>query len=122
MNSLPPSPGFAAGARAFPFASDLTGKWASGEECDAQYWWRAIREPVLFQDAINELLAAGIADFVEIGPHPVLKTSLQELHECARRERVGIAHDPAERRRTSRDEAFAGRALHPRLQGELGHF
>ncbi len=61
-----------------PFASDLTGKWASGEECDAQYWWRAIREPVLFKDAINELLAAGIADFVEIGPHPVLKTSLQE--------------------------------------------
>ena len=61
-----------------PFVSDLTGKWASGEECDAQYWWHALREPVRFQDAINELLGAGIADFVEIGPHPVLKTSLQE--------------------------------------------
>ena len=59
-----------------PFASDLTGKWASGEECDAQYWWRAIREPVLFRDGMEELLAADIATFVEVGPHPVLKTSI----------------------------------------------
>ncbi|MGD0739971.1 MAG: SDR family NAD(P)-dependent oxidoreductase [Terracidiphilus sp.] len=61
-----------------PFLSDLTGTWASGEECDAQYWWRAIRQPVLFRNCIDELLGADITTFVEVGPHPVLASSIQE--------------------------------------------
>jgi acyl transferase domain-containing protein len=61
-----------------PFLSDLTGTWASGEECDAQYWWRAIRQPVFFRNCIDELLGADIANFVEVGPHPVLTASIQE--------------------------------------------
>ena len=61
-----------------PFLSDLTGTWASGEECDAQYWWRAIRQPVLFRNCIDELLGADITNFVEVGPHPVLAASIQE--------------------------------------------
>ncbi len=65
-------------AASIPFVSDVTGTWASGEECDAQYWWRAIRQPVLFRDAIRTLLDRELQTFVEIGPHPVLSSSVLE--------------------------------------------
>ena len=61
-----------------PFLSDTTGTWASGEECDEHYWWRAIRQPVLFRDGIHAIVDAGISNFVEIGPHPVLVSSVLE--------------------------------------------
>jgi 1-acyl-sn-glycerol-3-phosphate acyltransferase len=61
-----------------PFVSDLTGTWASGEECDAQYWWHAVREPVLFRDAIHTMMGADLSNFVEVGPHPVLVASVLE--------------------------------------------
>ena len=59
-----------------PFLSDTTGTWASGEECDEHYWWRAIRQPVLFGDSIRTIIDSGITNFVEIGPHPVLMPSV----------------------------------------------
>lgn len=61
-----------------PFLSDTTGTWASGEECDEHYWWRAIRQPVLFRDGILALVDSGISNFVEIGPHPVLVSLVLE--------------------------------------------
>ena len=61
-----------------PFLSDTTGSWASGEECDEHYWWRAIRQPVLFRDGIRTILDSGLANFLEIGPHPVLVSSILE--------------------------------------------
>ena len=61
-----------------PFVSDTTGTWASGEECDEHYWWRAIRQPVLFRDGIRTILDSGITNFVEIGPHPVLVSPVLE--------------------------------------------
>src|SRR5262249_41454838 len=59
-----------------PLLSDTTGTWADGTECDAQYWWRAIRQPVLFYEGIKSLLAAGHRHFLEISPHPVLSPSV----------------------------------------------
>jgi 1-acyl-sn-glycerol-3-phosphate acyltransferase len=61
-----------------PFLSDTTGTWARGDECDVNYWWRAIRQPVLFHKGIEEMLHAGITNFVEISPHPVLVSSILE--------------------------------------------
>lgn len=61
-----------------PFLSDTTGTWTHGDECDVNYWWRAIRQPVLFHKGIEEILQSGISHFVEISPHPVLVSSIVE--------------------------------------------
>ena len=61
-----------------PFVSDTTGAWQNGEACDADYWWRAIRGSVRFSESMFTLLDAGFTRFVEIGPHPVLASSMAE--------------------------------------------
>ena len=71
-------PGLHGRAATIPFLSDTTGTWAHGEECDVNYWWRAIRQPVLFHKGIEEILHTGITNFVEISPHPVLVSSILE--------------------------------------------
>ena len=65
-------------AGSIPFVSDTTGTWQAGEDLDAAYWWRAIRQPVRFADSVATLLDAGITGIVEIAPHPVLASSIQE--------------------------------------------
>ena len=61
-----------------PFVSDTTGTWEDGAACDAEYWWRAIRQPVRFADSMFTLIDAGYAGFVEVSPHPVLASSISE--------------------------------------------
>src|SRR5580704_11322575 len=56
--------------------SDTTASWLEGTECDAEYWWRAIRNPVLFADGITQLIEDGVQTFVEVSPHPVLSPSI----------------------------------------------
>ncbi|MDQ2147687.1 type I polyketide synthase [Alcaligenaceae bacterium C4P045] len=63
-------------ASTIPFYSAVTGEPIEGGELDAEYWWRNIREPVLFQPAVNALVAQGHNVFVEVGPHPVLRSYL----------------------------------------------
>lgn len=43
---------------------------------DADYWYRNLREPVRFHDAVAERLAAGEHTFVELSPHPVLAPAI----------------------------------------------
>ncbi|HYT76508.1 MAG TPA: type I polyketide synthase, partial [Vicinamibacterales bacterium] len=52
--------------------STVTGKPVGAHELHAEYWWRNIREPVLFQAAVEAAIREGINTFVEIGAHPVL--------------------------------------------------
>jgi acyl transferase domain-containing protein/NADP-dependent 3-hydroxy acid dehydrogenase YdfG/acyl carrier protein len=59
------------------FVSTVTGAPLPGEQLDAQYWWRNVREPVRFAAATDHLLAAGFDTIVEIGPHPILRTYLR---------------------------------------------
>ncbi|NYV77467.1 acyltransferase domain-containing protein, partial [Streptomyces sp. UH6] len=54
------------------YASATTGTLLTGTELDAEYWWRNLRQPVLFGDAADRLREAGCSVFVEVGPHPVL--------------------------------------------------
>src|SRR6185503_6259956 len=49
-----------------PIVSEVTGRWATGEPFDAQYWWRNIRQPVLFGDAVAQLVDDGFDTFVEL--------------------------------------------------------
>ncbi|HRQ96680.1 MAG TPA: SDR family NAD(P)-dependent oxidoreductase [Candidatus Accumulibacter phosphatis] len=65
-------------AAALPFCSTVSGSLLPGEELGASYWWRNIREPVLFAKAVDALLDQGITVFVEIGAHPILRTYLND--------------------------------------------
>lgn len=67
------------GAHRIPFASTVTGGLVEGEELDADHWWRNVREPVLFADAVRALAEDGCGLFVEIGPHAVLAPYLKRL-------------------------------------------
>ena len=58
--------------------STLTGAQLADGGCDARYFADAIRKPVRFAAAIEAMFDAGIRSFVEIGPHPVLSTSIEE--------------------------------------------
>ena len=42
------------------------------------YWWRNVRETVLFAPAMNNLIRGGERLFVELGPHPALSSSINE--------------------------------------------
>lgn len=45
---------------------------------DAEYWVRNLRESVRFAAAVGDLLGAGFETFLEVGPHPVLRSPLLE--------------------------------------------
>ncbi|ARQ72621.1 type I polyketide synthase [Streptomyces marincola] len=62
-----------------PFASGVTGSLVGDAALDAGHWWRNVREPVLFADATEALLAEGCDVLVEIGPHPVLAPYLRRI-------------------------------------------
>ncbi|SDM36922.1 Acyl transferase domain-containing protein [Allokutzneria albata] len=57
-----------------PIVSTVTG--APVEPCSADYWVRQVREPVLFHDAVQWLLADGVTAFVELGPDSVLSATV----------------------------------------------
>ncbi|MEU2228869.1 SDR family NAD(P)-dependent oxidoreductase, partial [Streptomyces sp. NPDC018347] len=67
---------------AIPFHSTVTGEPVDASALDADYWYRNLRGPVLFDQTTRALLASGGDPvFVEISPHPVLTPALEE-HEA----------------------------------------
>ena len=61
-----------------PIVSEVSGDWANDARFDAAYWWRNIRQPVLFGAAVGRLIADGYDTFLELSPHPVLGASVNE--------------------------------------------
>jgi len=61
-----------------PIYSTVTGARANDLSFDADYWIDNLRKPVLFSHAIGQLLDDGYSTFIEIGPHPVLLSSIQQ--------------------------------------------
>ncbi|WP_321913006.1 SDR family NAD(P)-dependent oxidoreductase [Paraburkholderia sp. J11-2] len=55
------------------YVSTVTGSTLSGTALDAGYWWRNIREPVRFHEAVAALVDAGVRVFIEIAPHSILR-------------------------------------------------
>ncbi|MFI0732799.1 type I polyketide synthase [Streptomyces sp. NPDC021225] len=55
-----------------PFHSSVTGTALAGTELDAGYWYRNLRLPVRFDEALAGLAAPEHSFFVEVGAHPVL--------------------------------------------------
>ncbi|MFD7896773.1 type I polyketide synthase [Streptomyces sp. NPDC059743] len=64
-----------------PFFSTMTGGWLDTEEMEAGYWFRNLRQRVLFADAVAELLATEHRVFVEVSSHPVLAMAMQDMTE-----------------------------------------
>lgn len=70
------------------FYSTVSGGKISANELNADYWWKNIRQPVLFADAMDNLLVDDYQVFLEIGPHPVLRSY---INECSREKNFEIA-------------------------------
>jgi len=66
-----------------PFVSTVTGGLFSGEKMDASYWWSNVRNPVLFAPAVSAIIRGGQSLFLELGPHPALKSSIEECLSVA---------------------------------------
>jgi acyl transferase domain-containing protein/cytochrome P450/NADPH:quinone reductase-like Zn-dependent oxidoreductase/thioesterase domain-containing protein len=66
-----------------PVYSTVTGGLIDTSEMDAGYWYRSLRQTVLFEDAVRALVADGHGVFIETSPHPVLTTGVAELADAA---------------------------------------
>jgi len=77
------------GAPTLPLYSTVTGARIDGAVHDAAYWCLNVREKVRFADAAFSMIDDGIAEFLEIGPHPAM--SLAVLECLTSRGRKGFA-------------------------------
>ncbi len=62
-----------------PFISTVTGEQIDGQTLNADYWWRNIRKPVLFNRAVDSLCGKQFNLYVEIGGHPILQNYLTDI-------------------------------------------
>ncbi|WP_209015316.1 SDR family NAD(P)-dependent oxidoreductase [Roseibium limicola] len=83
------------GKHVLPFFSTVTPD-ETAPLLDADYWWRNVRQPVLFSEAANRMAQSGIGVFVEIGPKPVLSTYVNDVlrAEGARATVIGSLDQP----------------------------
>ncbi|MEV6978535.1 type I polyketide synthase [Kitasatospora sp. NPDC093806] len=71
-----------------PFYSTVTGGLFDTSGLDTEYWYRNMRMPVAFQQAVAALLDSHHGAFVEVNPHPLLAFS---IHDNAASHPVGEA-------------------------------
>ncbi len=62
-----------------PLYSTVTGERLDGYAAGAAYWWQNTRATVLFEPAASRMLEDGYTHYVELGPHPVLASSIIEI-------------------------------------------
>jgi acyl transferase domain-containing protein/NADPH:quinone reductase-like Zn-dependent oxidoreductase/acyl carrier protein len=65
-------------AASTPFFSTVTGTALSGREIDAKYWYRNVRQPVLFHDTVGKVIESGHRVFLELGAHPILRHDIAQ--------------------------------------------
>jgi len=86
------------------FISTVTGELRDGRLLDTQYWWRNVRDPVLFKAGCQAAIAMGCNLFIEISPRPILSNYVAEIAKQASvqviaiptllREPTVAGHDP----------------------------
>ncbi|MFF7636307.1 type I polyketide synthase [Kitasatospora sp. NPDC008050] len=64
-----------------PFYSTVSGTPIDTLELDGAYWYRNLRRTVEFEQTTRALLADGYRVFIEVSPHPVVTTGVQETIE-----------------------------------------
>ncbi|HWY18085.1 MAG TPA: SDR family NAD(P)-dependent oxidoreductase [Solirubrobacteraceae bacterium] len=89
-----------------PFFSTLTGGWLDTSRLDGEYWYRNLREPVLFAQATRALLEGGQRAFVEVSPHPVLTMGVQDSAHEALEDAGGVVAVGSLRREQGGAERF----------------
>lgn len=72
-----------------PVYSTLTGDWLDTTTMDADYWYRSLRQTVLFELLVRGLLDAGFGTLIEVSAHPVLALGVQDTIESAKPFRAG---------------------------------
>ncbi|MBK7130305.1 MAG: SDR family NAD(P)-dependent oxidoreductase [Crocinitomicaceae bacterium] len=70
---------FKTGPTKIPFYSTVEGKIVAGENLTPMYWFRNVREPVFFTDAIQAQINDGFDTFIELGPHPIHAIGINDL-------------------------------------------
>lgn len=83
-----------------PLYSTVTGEKSNGTNLDVNYWLHNLRKPVLFADTILKLLEEGHTTFVEISPHPIVLSAIQQCLQYAGKEGVllpSLRRDAVER-------------------------
>ncbi|NGY63509.1 acyltransferase domain-containing protein [Lentzea sp. NEAU-D13] len=68
---------------AIEFFSTVDEKWLDTTELNAEYWYRNVRQTVLFESAMRTLADHGYRKFIEISPHPVLTVAVEQTVEGA---------------------------------------
>jgi len=74
-----------------PLYSTVLARRVEGPELGGEYWGWNLRRPVLFAETIRLLVRDGVELFVELGPHPVLKPSLEQVGQAEGRALTVIA-------------------------------
>jgi acyl transferase domain-containing protein/acyl carrier protein len=67
-----------------PVYSTVTAALADARTFDAAYWCQNVRQPVYFAAAMESMIRDGYRLFLEVGPHPVLSTSIKQCLAEAR--------------------------------------
>ncbi|MEU3911585.1 type I polyketide synthase [Streptomyces sp. NPDC029721] len=70
-------------ASEIPFCSTVTGEPVDTTRLTGGYWYENLRGTVRFEEATRLLLGTGHDVFVEVSPHPVITTGIQETIESA---------------------------------------
>lgn len=61
-----------------PFYSSMSGALADPSTLDKYYWYAGMREAVHFEQAVRAVAAAGPRVFIEVSPHPLLHSDIEE--------------------------------------------
>jgi acyl transferase domain-containing protein/short-subunit dehydrogenase/acyl carrier protein len=65
-----------------PFYSTVDGEAIDTAELDAEYWYRNMRQTVLFEPVVRKLLGDGHRVLIEVNQHPVLVPAMGETIEA----------------------------------------
>ncbi|MET8877843.1 SDR family NAD(P)-dependent oxidoreductase [Nocardia sp. NPDC004604] len=95
-------------ARSVPiaFCSTVTGQMLDTAELDNTYWFRNLRQPVRFDQALDLLLDQGYTTFVEASTHPLLTIGIEQACDTAGIDRAVVVGS------LRRDEGGLDRLLH----------
>lgn len=55
-----------------PFYSTVTGELLDSQTLTTAYWWKNLRDPVLFASSVEQALKDKYTIFIELSPHPIL--------------------------------------------------
>ncbi len=72
------------------FISTVTGELYDGRLLDTKYWWRNVRDPVLFKVACQAAMVMGCNLFIEIAPRPILLSYVTEIAKEASIQAVAV--------------------------------